>query len=82
MADLFYRAIKKRTALHLSAGHGHTDLVQLLIGQGAEIDDPDEDFRTALHYAADNGHLSVARFLVHMGALCANKDSVSLHYSL
>ena len=46
------RAIKNRTALHYSAGHGHVDLVQLLIGQGAEIDDPDEDGRTALHYAA------------------------------
>lgn len=36
-----FKCAAGRAPLHFAAAHGHLQLVQLLLGQGAEINDPD-----------------------------------------
>ncbi|GAX80089.1 hypothetical protein CEUSTIGMA_g7527.t1 [Chlamydomonas eustigma] len=48
--------IKDRTALHLSAASGHTDIVSELLAQGAKHDVHDKDGSWPVHLAAENGH--------------------------
>nr|XP_047126785.1 serine/threonine-protein phosphatase 6 regulatory ankyrin repeat subunit A-like [Hydra vulgaris] len=63
-----------RTALHFAAGNKHLELVQLLLGQGAEIDAQDKNGWTPLHYAADAGSTDIVIFLVQMGAQPSIED--------
>ncbi|XP_065668333.1 serine/threonine-protein phosphatase 6 regulatory ankyrin repeat subunit C isoform X7 [Hydra vulgaris] len=63
-----------RSALHFAAGNNQLKLVQLLIGQGAEIDDQDKKGWTPLHYAANAGCTDIVIFLVQMGANVTIED--------
>lgn len=47
-----------RTAIHLAATFGHTEMITVLIGQGANINVTDKTGWTALHYASLKGHLN------------------------
>ncbi|KAH8547920.1 ankyrin repeat-containing domain protein [Umbelopsis sp. PMI_123] len=58
----------KCTALHLSAGSGHKELVSLLLDFHAAVDAKDEKSRTALHEASLNGHKEVIDLLLSHGA--------------
>jgi ankyrin repeat protein len=58
----------ERTALHLGALRNHTDIVSLLISNGARINARDSVGNTALHLAAMYGHTEVAQLLVEAGA--------------
>jgi ankyrin repeat protein len=57
-----------RTALMIAAAEGHSDVVQMLIEAGADIELLDEEGASALTLARDNGHLDVAAALVAAGA--------------
>ncbi|XP_047126788.1 serine/threonine-protein phosphatase 6 regulatory ankyrin repeat subunit B isoform X1 [Hydra vulgaris] len=57
-----------RAALHFAAGNKQLKLVQLLIGQGANIDEQDKNGWTPLHYAADSGSTEIVMYLVQMGS--------------
>ena len=57
-----------RTCLHVAAASGHYDMVQVLIGQGADLTTPDKEGWTALHCAASAGFLDVVKLLVESGA--------------
>ena len=54
--------------LHWAAGHGHADVVKLLVGAGAQLEATEEGARTALHYAAQRGHAPVVAELLSLGA--------------
>jgi ankyrin repeat protein len=55
-----------RTPLHLAALQGHTHLVKLLEGAGADVRAADEHGMTPLHKAAVQGHSeTVADLLAH-----------------
>ena len=57
-----------RTCLHISASQGHHDMVQVLLGQGANIHARDKDGWSALHCAAQAGFLNIVNLLVVNGA--------------
>jgi catechol 2,3-dioxygenase-like lactoylglutathione lyase family enzyme len=58
-----------RPLLHLAAGEGHLDCVNLLLRLGFDVNTRDRlDHATALHWAAQGGHLAVVKRLLAAGA--------------
>lgn len=57
-----------RSPLHVASAHGHGRLVELLLGQGADINASDKNGWTALHLAARAGHLAMVQLLLDSGA--------------
>jgi ankyrin repeat protein len=65
MGDVNIRATQHgQTALMLAASHGRLDMVQLLVGAGADINIRDEDGSTALMCAAEHGHSGIVKYLL------------------
>jgi cytohesin len=56
------------TPLHLSAEYGRSEIAQLLLDRGAEVDSIDNLGRTPLLWAATNRHAEVAQLLLSHGA--------------
>lgn len=68
-ADLLHSSDRGgRTCLHIASTHGHYQMVEVLLGQGAEINETDKNGWTALHCAARAGFLDVVKLLVESGA--------------
>lgn len=68
-AELLHSADRYgKTGLHIAATHGHYQMVEVLLGQGAEINATDKNGWTPLHCAARAGHLDVVQLLVQSGA--------------
>ena len=65
---------RRSTALMIAAEQGRVEVVQLLLGAGADKDMVNIEGETALTLAAANGRLRVARLLLEAGA---NKNSVN-----
>lgn len=57
-----------RTALHWAALAGHTNMVELLLVNGAEVDVRDDKNATPLWCAAANGNTDVVKDLISKGA--------------
>jgi ankyrin repeat protein len=71
--------------LLLAAGTGRTELVEKLIGKGADVNCTDFKGGTPLFHAAMNGHLGAARALVKAGADAKKRcqdDSSPLHAAI
>ena len=64
----------ERTPLMAAAGEGHTDCVQYLLQNGAQLDLEDHVGMTALHLAASLGHLEVMKRLVEAGQDVNQRD--------
>ena len=73
-ADINFKDKLGRSALHLAAGRGWTDVIRLLWSKAADIDEETEDSMTPLHLAALNGHTDVASFLLSKNALLIPED--------
>ena len=58
----------KLTALHLAALHGHLNVVELLLDNGAKTDVRDSWNCTPLHNAAGKGHKEIVEELISFGA--------------
>ncbi len=56
------------TALMQAAVHGHTHVVEWLVGKGAELDHTAKYGLRALMLAVVNGHVAIVRILVRAGA--------------
>ena len=57
-----------RNAMHLAASRGRTEMIKVLIGQGAEINSLDSKQWSSLHYAGKYGYLEVVQLLIDSGA--------------
>jgi hypothetical protein len=64
------------TLLHIAAGHGHSDIVQLLLSRGLPANSKTHTGATALHFAAQAGHLRILQMLLCAGADVHCKDGV------
>ncbi|KAI5474195.1 26S proteasome non-ATPase regulatory subunit 10, partial [Pseudohyphozyma bogoriensis] len=53
---------------------GNLEVVQLLVGAGADVNAVNAKGMTALHYAASKGHVSVGRLLISKGADINTRD--------
>lgn len=56
------------TPLRIAATAGHSECVDFLISQGAEVELVDVKGQTALYVAVVNGHLDCVRILLEAGA--------------
>ncbi|KAM6124599.1 CARD- and ANK-domain containing inflammasome adapter protein-like [Pterocles gutturalis] len=59
------RNIWRKTALHIAAEYGHSNLINLLLSHGAAINALDSSKDTPLHCACKAGHLNAANSLVN-----------------
>ena len=57
-----------KEALHGAAMHGHTEVVELLLGGGVAVDSTNTVGNTPLIFAAINGHAEIVEFLLSKGA--------------
>ena len=57
-----------QTALGWCCYRGKTDMVKLLVDNGADVNHQDDDGRTPLHWAARKGHLAIVALLLEEGA--------------
>lgn len=60
--------VSDETALHVAAHVGHLEIVDMLLKDGAHVDDFDLQGQTPLHAAATSGQAGVARMLLLHGA--------------
>jgi ankyrin repeat protein len=74
------RALDRHRALALSAQHGHTDVVRLLLDKGEDPNrynpDGNHSHSTPLHQAVWAGHEQVVRLLVDRGARLDLEDTI------
>jgi len=56
------------TPLHWAANEAQTQIAEVLLAHGAEVDAPSEHGNTPLHVAAARGHSQVAQSLIDHGA--------------
>lgn len=61
--------------VHWAADRGSTNILQLLINEGANANLPDCDMQTPLHYAASCGHVECVKLLINNGANIDVKDA-------
>ncbi|KAM9239070.1 CARD- and ANK-domain containing inflammasome adapter protein-like [Leptosomus discolor] len=59
------RNIWRKTALHIAAEYGHSDLINLLLSHGAAINALDSSKDAPLHCACKAGHFNAANALVN-----------------
>ena len=62
--DINYKNKYGITPLHLAAEHGHIEIAELLIENGANVDAKNNGNVTALHLAAQNGHTGIVSLLI------------------
>ncbi|XP_078664037.1 uncharacterized protein LOC144907104 [Branchiostoma floridae x Branchiostoma belcheri] len=62
------------TSLHVASWYGKTEVVELLLKHGADLEARTKDDMTALHVASGNGETKVAAFLLKHGADLEARD--------
>ncbi|KAK1297425.1 hypothetical protein QJS10_CPB15g01343 [Acorus calamus] len=62
--------------IHSAASSGHTEVAEILLNKGANVNLANGGGRTALHYAASKGWLKMAEILISHGAKLNKKDKV------
>lgn len=66
---------RERTALHVAAGKGHAEMVDLLLDNGADVDARDHLGRVPMYIALSRDHLDVARRLAKAGTDATARSS-------
>jgi ankyrin repeat protein len=58
------RGQQAETALTLAAEHGNTEIIKILLANGAHINNPEAEGRTPLHMAVENRELDAVKVLL------------------
>jgi ankyrin repeat protein len=66
--DLTAKTVNEETPLSFAAELGHKEMIQLLLDQGADVNESGGFFGNALQTASKNGHLTVVQLLLNHGA--------------
>eukprot|EP00775_Hariotina_reticulata_P006133 gene6133-6372_t len=74
MQDVNAGDAEKRTPLHYAAGYNHIEIAQLLLAEGAGLENKDSMGNTPLHYAAGYGRPQLVELLLARGADAAVKN--------
>jgi ankyrin repeat protein len=73
------------TSLHFACRHGHTDVVQLLLNSGENINEVlGRNGNTPLLFSCDNGHMDIVELLLARGAnieMPNDAGNTPLHYA-
>ncbi|XP_046548427.1 ankyrin repeat domain-containing protein 50-like [Haliotis rubra] len=67
MADIDSRAQCKRTPMMLAAENGHKEVVELLMGEGADMSLVDKHHDNILYCACRRGHVEVVQYILSQG---------------
>eukprot|EP01114_Cavostelium_apophysatum_P003479 TRINITY_DN1338_c0_g1_i2.p1 TRINITY_DN1338_c0_g1~~TRINITY_DN1338_c0_g1_i2.p1 ORF type:complete len:277 (-),score=23.25 TRINITY_DN1338_c0_g1_i2:100-930(-) len=67
-ADPFYRKYDGETALHLAAGSGHVEMVELFLLKGVPVNVQSTALETPLHKASSFGQAAAVTLLLEAGA--------------
>ncbi len=59
----------RRTPLHWAARGVHFEIIQYLVGKGADVNARDSNGTTALHSTASRSHLEACKYLVEKGSI-------------
>jgi ankyrin repeat protein len=59
----------------ISSPHGHSDIVRLLLQNGAAVDAHENNGRTPLIFASRRGHVDIVRSLLQGGAAADSSDN-------
>ncbi|XP_070540154.1 uncharacterized protein [Ptychodera flava] len=70
----------KCTALHAASREGHSDVVQVLITHGSDVNSINEAGDTALHAASEKGHVDIAGMLIRHSSDVNAKNHVDGHH--
>ena len=62
------KTLNLKTAVHLAAENGDTEMVEHLLKYNVDIDAIDRFQNSALHYAVENAHVEVVKLLLQKGA--------------
>jgi ankyrin repeat protein len=68
----------KANALHIAAGEGHSEIVELLLEWHMDIESKDGFECTPLHFASEHGHVAAIQILLHFGAKTNAMDIYNL----
>lgn len=67
-----------QTGLMLAVSHGRMDMVQTLLGHGADVNIQDDEGSTALMCASEHGHVEIVKLLLAQpGCDATLSDNVS-----
>jgi len=72
--DINLKGKKGLTALMLAVNKGHTNIVKMLINNGANVNETNEDGYTPLMLASNNGLSNIVKILIDEGAYINLKD--------
>lgn len=71
------RIVNELSPIYTASVYGFTEMVNLLLDSGADINDKSGKFDTTpLHVASDRGHLETVNLLLERGALVDEPDSI------
>jgi len=69
-----YRDVTSTTALHVAAGYGHMNCLEILLDNGIDVNIMDSTNNTALNDAAYSGHVNIIECLIDRGIDINNRN--------